>query len=222
LENIFFIEGGNSKFSLSRRLEELNKEFEKSGGIWEKTLIGKYFDVKGNPQLNKESFHFSNTAEYPYFTRTVENNGILGYVDYLDEAHKIPGNSIAVGMLGMRFFYMGHDFYAGQFTKTVFPKFEKFNEKIAQYFIVLFNKNADYFLGGLVRDFENLFKTATILLPMKNGAISFDYIEQYITILEQERLEIVKRYLADNGLTDCELTEKEKDSLASPIGGVNT
>lgn len=80
------------------------------------------FEVKSNPQLNKDSFNFTKTSEYPYFTRTVLNNGIAGYVNYLDEEHKIRGNSIAVGMLGMQFFYMEKDFYAGQFTKTIFSK----------------------------------------------------------------------------------------------------
>ena len=47
------------------------------------------FEIKGNPQLNKDSFTFSENGKYPYFTRTVFNNGIAGYVDYLNEENKI-------------------------------------------------------------------------------------------------------------------------------------
>ena len=144
--------------------------------------IGELFFVKGNPQLNKDSFEFNVNGEYPYFTRTVFNNGIAGYVNYLDEEHKIKGNSIAVGMLGMQFFYMEKDFYAGQFTKTIYPKFDKFNENIALYFIALFNKKSDNFKAVLVRDFEKTFLNDIIELPIRNDEIDFEYIEDFIKI----------------------------------------
>jgi len=116
---------------------------------------GKFFEIKSNPQLNKECFNFT-TKGYPYFTRTAFNNGILGYVEHLDEEHKIKGNSLAIGMIEMRFHYMEHDFYAGQFTKTAFPLFKGFNKRIALYFISLFGKYQSIFQRVLIRDFEKL------------------------------------------------------------------
>lgn len=134
--------------------------------------VGDLFVVKSNPQLNKECFKFTRTSKYPYFTRTVFNNGILGCVDYLDEAHRISGGSLAVGMLGMQFFYMEHDFYAGQFTKTVFRKDgTKLDEKLALWFASLFNKSKGHFQKGLVRDFERLFTSLKIQLPVKNDGV---------------------------------------------------
>lgn len=115
------------------------------------------FIIKGNPQLDKENLSFSKDSLYPYFTRTVFNNGIYGYVDYYDDKHLIKGNSIAVGMMGMQFFYMAHDFYAGQFTKTAFPKFKGFNWRVALWFISWFNKSSKKYLGLLVREFEKAF-----------------------------------------------------------------
>jgi len=139
------------------------------------------FFVKSNPQLNKESFVFAEGAEYPYFTRTVFNNGILGYVNYLDDEHKIYGGSLAVGMLGMQFFYMQHDFYAGQFTKTVFPKFEGFDEPVALFFASLFNKGRDQFLKGLVRDFQRLFLDYEVSVPVGNdGSIDLSFIRSFV------------------------------------------
>lgn len=91
----------------------------------------------------------------------MSNNGLLGYVDFLDEEHLIKGNSIAVGMMGMQFFYQSHDFYAGQFTKTIFPKFNGLNEKIALWFIAWFNKHSKRLKGELVRKFESLFNDIT-------------------------------------------------------------
>ena len=174
------------------------------------------FSVRSNPQLNKESFVFGAHFEYPYFTRTVFNNGILGYVDYLDEEHKIAGNSLAVGMLGMQFFYMRHDFYAGQFTKTVFPKFDGFNEKIGLYFAAVFNKVREHFLKGLVRDFERLFKTFEIPLPVVNKGsrkIDFAYMEAYIRELEAARVRELERWLNASGFDNYRLTAAERKAI---------
>ncbi len=199
---------------ISERIANLEREFKASGGKFEKIRLDKLFNVKSNPQLNKDSFNFSENGAYPYFTRTVLNNGIAGYVDYLDEEHKISGNSLAVGMLGMQFFYMEKDFYAGQFTKTIYPKFDYFNSKVAQYFIVLLNKNQKIYQGSLVRDFERLFYNTKILLPTLGGEINFSFMEKFIEELERERVEELDAYLAVTGLKDYKLTEKEEDALA--------
>ncbi|MCL2235761.1 MAG: restriction endonuclease subunit S [Defluviitaleaceae bacterium] len=124
------------------------------------------FKISNNPQLDKENFTFSKHAKYPYFTRTVKNNGLLGYVEFLNDKNLIRGNSIAVGMLQMQFFYMNHDFYAGQFTKTAHPTFEGFNREVALYFTTLLNKNSPRFLSVLVRDFEKMFNETVVLLPI--------------------------------------------------------
>lgn len=155
------------------------------GGVASEFKIGDLFYVKSNPQLNKDSFNFSDNAEYPYFTRTVLNNGIAGYVDYLDDEHKIAGNSLAVGMLGMQFFYMQKDFYAGQFTKTIYPKFENFNSIIAQYFITWLNKNQEIYKSGLVRDFENLFNNTKISLLAKNDKIDYNFMSDFIKAVQK-------------------------------------
>lgn len=198
----------------SPRLAELKKEFEQNGGEWKEFKIGELFSVSSNPQLNKESFHFSTNGQYPYFTRTVFNNGILGYVDYLDDEHKISGNSIAVGMLGMQFFYMPSDFYAGQFTKTVFPKFKEFNEKLAIYFIAFFNKLQKILQGVLVRDFEKIFCESKMLLPAtRDGTPDFSYMERYIVELEQARVSELAAYLRAAGLENYDLTAAEQNAL---------
>lgn len=78
---------------------------------------------------------FNENGKFPYFTRTEFNNGILGYVDYLDKEHKISGKCLAVGMIAMKFFYMENDFfYAGQFTKRAIPKSFSLTPRIANYY----------------------------------------------------------------------------------------
>lgn len=160
--------------------------------VFKKIRAKELFCVKGNPQLNKDSFVFSKSADYPYFTRTIFNNGILGYVDYLDDEHLIKGNSIAVGMMGMKFFYMEHDFYAGQFTKTLFPLFDGFDELIALYFIALLNKHSQKYLGGLVRDFEKLLYDTELQVPMKNDEIDFEFIRNFILVQKKMVASLIK------------------------------
>ena len=174
------------------------------------------FSVKGNPQLDKEYFTFSQKSSYPYFTRTVFNNGIYGYVDYFDDKHLVKGNSIAVGMMGMQFFYMGHDFYAGQFTKTVFPKFKGFNWRVALWFISWFNKSSKWYLGLLVRDFEKAFLESIISVPRNSdGSLALKFIESRIREMEESRIREMEAYLKVSGFENCELTEEEKKAIGN-------
>ena len=171
------------------------------------------FEIRSNPQLDKNSFTFSKNSKYPYFTRTVFNNGILGYVDYLDEEHLVKGNALAVGMMGMHFFYMNHDFYAGQFTKSAFPLFEGFNESVALWFISWFNKSSGKYLDLLVRDFENAFNNTELIVPYRNGKVAVDYIESRIRELEESRIRELEAYLIAAGFEDCTLTDAERAVL---------
>jgi hypothetical protein len=178
--------------------EELGSLLEKKLEtiLWEEFELGDLFEIKGNPQLNKESFEFNEDGEYPYFTRTLMNNGISGYVNYLDEEHKIKGNCLAIGMMGMQFFYMQKDFYAGQFTKRALPKSFTLTKNIATYFIGLMNRNQNIFQNVLVRDFETVFNKTKVLLPVKEDKIDFDFIENFMAEIEVETLGVLEAYLA--------------------------
>lgn len=169
-----------------------------SGEIHTKEFkISELFELHGNPQLNKDSFRFGKDSVYPYFTRTVFNNGILGYVDYLDDEHLVKGNSLAVGMMGMQFFYMEHDFYAGQFTKTAFPKFSCFNETLALWFITWLNKSSRTYKDVLVRDFEKTFYNTDISLPITaDGAIDYAFMETAVRAMEKQCIARLKAAFA--------------------------
>jgi hypothetical protein len=195
---------GKVDSSLSKKLKNVK---------WGEFKLGDLFEIKGNSQLNKDSFIFHETAEYPYFTRTAFNNGILGYVEYLDDEHKISGNCLAIGMIAMQFFYMQKDFYAGQFTKRAIPKSFVLTRGIATYFISLLNKNQQRFQSVLVRDFENEFNKTIIKLPIQNSKIDFDFMEELISELEAERISELEACLEAAGLKDYNLTDKEQKVL---------
>lgn len=189
----------------------LNKKLENVE--WGEYKLDDLFEIKGNPQLNKDSFLFSSNGEFPYFTRTVFNNGILGYVDYLDDGHKIDGGCLAVGMIGMQFFYMQKDFYAGQFTKIAIPKSFLLTQRLATYFISLLNKNQEPFKNVLVRDFKKVFNETKIQLPVKNSEIDFKFMESFIAELEVERITELETYLLASGLKNYTLTVEEEQIL---------
>ena len=189
--------------------------------------IEQLFKVINNPQLDKENFVFSEDASYPYFTRTENNNGILGYVEYLDDEHKIQGNSLAVGMISMKFHYMSHDFYAGQFTKTLIPTFEEFDEKLALFFICILNKYSSYYQSYLVREFETRVKNTVCELPIISNSnpahdytvddIDWQYMRDRITELERERITELDAYLQATGLNVYELTEEDIKILSKKV-----
>lgn len=172
------------------------------------------FEIKGNPQLNKDKFIFREESKFPYFTRTEFNNGILGNVDYLDEEHKITSGCLAVGMIAMKFFYMEKDFYAGQFTKRAIPKLFALTPRLAAFFISTLNKNQKVFQNALVRDFVSIFNKTKVQLPIKNGEIDLAFMESFIEELESERIAELEAYLHAKGLKDYILTKKEEKVLA--------
>jgi hypothetical protein len=168
-------------------------------------VLATNFDCFNGFCKSLDSFSFNENGEFHYFTRTEFNNGILGYVDYLDEEHKISGNCLAVGMIAMKFFYMENDFYAGQFTKRAIPKSFSLTPRIANYFISLLNKNQKIFQNVLVKHFENEFYKTKIQLPIKNDEIDFEFMESFIAELEA--------YLLATGLKDYALTKEEEKVL---------
>lgn len=125
-------------------------------------------------------------------------------------------------MMGMQFFYMAHDFYAGQFTKTAFPKFEGLNWRVALWFISWFNKSSKRYLGLLVRDFEKAFCETEIIVPHNSdGTLSLAYMESRIREMEgsriremeESRIREMEAYLKVAGFENCELTEEERSSI---------
>lgn len=180
------LKSNGKKAKENSELEKLRNGYIKKGGIFCQVSAKDLFKIENNATLNKGSFEFvDSTDEYPYFTRTVENNGIAGYVKYLDEDHKISGNVLAVGMLQMKFFYMSHDYYAGQFTKTVKPLFDGFDEAVGQYFSIWFNKSSEVYKSALVRDFDRLFYETKVEIPKKKGKIDVAYIREYMQLIEK-------------------------------------
>lgn len=207
-----YLKTANQRRAVGKSLAPLDKKLQEVE--WGEYRLEDLFEIKGNPQLDKGNFVFGEESKFPYFTRTEFNNGILGYVDYLDDEHKIPSGCLAVGMIAMKFFYMKYDFYAGQFTKRAVPKSFTLTPRTAAYFISILNKNQRTFQNTLVRHFESVFNNTKIKLPTKNGEVDFVFMESFIAELEAERIAELEAYLIASGLKDYTLTKEEQEVLA--------
>lgn len=127
-------------------------------------------------------------------------------------------------MISMKFHYMAHDFYAGQFTKTLLPKFDGFNETLALYFMAVLNKHSEYYQSFLVRHFKDKVSETTVSLPVIESLdpdheytvddIDFAYMQDRITELERDCITELDAYLVASGLDDYELTDEDKKLLS--------
>ena len=116
-------------------------------------------------------------------------------------------------------FYQPDDFTILQDSYAIKPK--SFTPTKRQYL---------YILGALQKTIRGNYnwvnkagweriKSKTITLPFINGNIAFDYMERYISELEEERISELAAYLKVTGLENCVLTKPEKLALKSRGGG---
>ena len=180
--------------------------------------MGELFEIQNTLSFNKDKLVDGN--DFDYVTRTSQNQGILQETGFVNEENINPAGTWSLGLLQMDFFYREKPWYAGQFVRKIVPKIE-LNKSSILFFTVIFNKQKQNLLSGLVRDVDKAFLTAKIHLPTQNGQIDFAFMEQFIAELEAERIvELeaeriaeLEAYLRVTGLSDYILTEEERAVL---------
>lgn len=143
-------------------------------------------------------------TEYDYVTRTSLNQGVLQTTGFINEENINSAGTWSLGLLQMDFFYRKNQWYAGQFVRKITPKI-KINESSVLFFTTLLNKQKSRLLSVLVRNVDKTFLSTTIQLPINNGEIDFDFMENFVAELEA--------YLLATGLKDYTLTEEEENVL---------
>ena len=174
--------GKVNRQSKQAKLQELETKYNIE---WREYEIGKWFDIQNTLSFNKDKLTFGD--EYDYVTRTSQNQGILQTTGFVNQENINDAGTWSLGLLQMDFFYRQKPWYAGQFVRKIIPKI-KLSKSAVQYFTVLFNKQKNILLQGLVRDVDKAFLTTKIQLPTINNEIAFDYIEEFITILNEEHI----------------------------------
>ena len=172
--------------------------------------MGELFEIQNTLSFNKDKLVDGN--DFDYVTRTSQNQGILQETGFVNEENINPAGTWSLGLLQMDFFYREKPWYAGQFVRKIVPKIE-LNKSSILFFTVIFNKQKQNLLSGLVRDVDKAFLTAKIHLPTQNGKIDFAFMENFIAELEAERIAELEAYLRVTGLSDYILTEEERAVL---------
>ncbi len=136
---------------------------------------------------------------YPYITRTSENNGISERTGLIDEVSLNEANSFSLGLLQMDFFFQSERWYAGQFIRKVIPLFE-IDKEIALYFLAYFKYVKQILLKDLVRDVNDTFNNLEIELPCKDDGftIDYDYMRNYIKKIEKDYSNKINIFLKSN------------------------
>ena len=162
-----------------------------------------------NGDFDIQKSHINDLGEY-VITAGLSNNGVLGKTNI--DAKIIDGNTITIDMFGNSFY---RKFKYKMVTHArVFSLIPKFNmsEKQGLYIVNSFK----YLMFGF--GYENMCSWAKIQnnkiqLPIKDGKIDFDFMDAYISELEEERISELTAYLTVSGLDNYELSSEEKKAL---------
>jgi hypothetical protein len=161
----------------------------------------------GDFDIKKE--HINGIGDY-VITAGLTNSGILGKTNI--KAKLFDKNTITIDMFGFAFYrQFKYKMVTHARVFSLKPKFQ-ITEKQG-----LFLANSFHFLNKLF-GYENMcswtkIKNLEIQLPTKNNQIDFDFMENFISELEIERINELEAYLTATGLKDYHLTDEEQKAL---------
>lgn len=155
------------------------------------------------------------TGNIPLITAGFNNQGVAEFIS--NEEQTTFDGGLTIDMFG-NCFYRDYAFKADD-NILVFDS--KDISKEAKLFIVTsINKVTKglYSYGNQYRMKE--FSDTIIKLPVKSSEeIDWEYMQERITELEQERITELEQYLIATGLNDYELTDEDKEILATKLTG---
>ncbi len=172
---------------------DVKKNFKLSDREWKEFRIGDLFEVK--KVLGKPIENYKN-GRIPYISTSSQNNGLINFID-CEEKILSAKNAISIDPIkGTSFFHM-YNFLGRGFSGASINNL--YNEKL--------DKNNGLFVSKCIEktsffkaSYGNLFNSnrlinAKILLPvLENGEPDYDFMENYIHELEQEKLSEYKAY----------------------------
>lgn len=173
------------------------------------------FEIKPTKSYKKTNIDlFSKNGTIPVVTNSSINNGITGYSELLatEKGNKITYSDTTTSE---GIFYQPRDFIGYSHIQGLYPKIynEKWNYKTLIYIVVLFKRVAAGRFNYGNKFNRNIAKEFIIKLPIKNGEIDFDFMEDFIAELEAQRIAQLEAYLLATGLKDTQLSLKEEQAL---------
>lgn len=198
------LQPGKIDASLNQKLNQVE---------WGEFKLGELFDVEnwiyGKNKQYKTKLDQPTKESVSVVSGLTENNGVNYYTLDNLSSKEIYENELTIST-------------RGEYSGTVFYHSEKF--VLANNILVMFmpklTKNQKIFIGSLINSLpyggysgyprkETLAKD-TIQLPIKKGAIDFEFMESFIAELESRHIAELESYLQVTGLKDYNLSENEQ------------
>ena len=151
-----------------------------------------------------------NSGDVPYLCASSENNAVSSFISY-DEQFKEKGNCIFIGGKTFVVSYQEKDFFSNDsHNLALYFKSGKHNKAVFLFMASCINSSLrhKYSWGDSVSN-EKIIKES-IMLPIREGTIDFDFMETYVADLEAERVAELEAYLRVTGLNEYELNISEK------------
>lgn len=157
---------------------------------------------------------FEKNGLYPVVTNSSTNNGVTGYTNLLPTE---KGNMITYSdtTTSDGIFYQPTDYVGYSHIQGLYPLIykEKWKYKSLMYIVTCFRKVASGRFDYGNKFNRNIAKEMLIQLPTKDGEIDFEFMDAYISELEEERISELSAYLTVSGLDNYELSNEEKEAL---------
>ena len=192
-------------------MKKLKEDFVASGGKFEEWRIDRIFHIKTPiKKFNANTVVFG--SKHPYVVRTSQNNGVRAYLDenekYLNEA-----NTISFGQDTATMFYQEKPYFSGDKIKVMKFKYGDLTSLVACYLLASMGRSFSLFSWGASSFNEKVLNSVLVKVPTKASSLAYDYMEQYISLLEEEKMLQVDKFLKDSGLNDTTLTAEETAEL---------
>ena len=181
---------------------------------WKEFKLSELFESEsGDFDIKKEHI---NGFGVDVVTAGETNNGVLGKSNI--DAKIIDGNTITIDMFGKCTYR--NDCYKMVTHARVFSLkclFDGFNETSGLYITTVLQKLVNGFSYSNMCSWNKI-KDLSIKLPVKESEkIDWDYMQERIAELEQECIAELEQYLIATGLNDYELTDEDKEILATKL-----
>lgn len=183
---------GKFKKYINNKLYNLKKEYKDictQSITWKNYPINMVCDIfSGHDIYDAERVE----GNIPYITSTSANNGIKYYISNTNST--LEENAISVnrnGSVGYAFYHKYKALYSNDCRKL---KLKKYNNEFVSLFITnqIMAQKEKYSYGYKLG--TGRLKRQYILLPTKNDKIDYDYMENYIKLLEINKLEKCVKY----------------------------
>jgi len=161
-----------------KRINSVNsKNIKLNTSNWKLFKITDLFDIKGYGSISSVELESKGIGEYPYVTRTEQNNGISGFYDY----KTAPKNVLTIETtLSGLCFYHDYEFSTGDHIMVLEPKKGVVLNKYTAMFIkTIWRKNSYKYDYNRPAIKENIIKTS-LILPSKNGKPDWEFMENFI------------------------------------------